>query len=497
MAQPFIAVDDGPAGVPACFARPAEIITAGSLEAVPAALAALDRALGRGDWVAGFASYELGYAFEPRLAPLLPAARRLPLLAFGVFGPPGPAAPAAAGGAVGPFRPAWDFATYRAAFDRVADYISAGDIYQVNLTMPLRGRWQGDPAAIAARLAARQPVGHGALVALPGATLVSRSPELFFALDGTGGIEARPMKGTARRDADPVRDAGLRAELGQDAKNRAENLMIVDLLRNDIGRIAEIGSVRVPELFAVESYATVHQMVSRVTGRLVPGTRLSQVFAALFPCGSVTGAPKLRAMEIIRELEPWPREAYCGAIGWAAPDGRASFNVAIRTIALHPDGEAVLNVGGGLVAELHRGIGIRGGPVESALRRPAPGDLKLIETFRWEPGAGFVRLDAHLARLAAGAAVLGIAIARGAIDRALASVGGVEVLRVRLTLALDGRVEVVAAPLGPARAVWTVVVAEAAARLARSVAGDQDRPSGDATTRRGPPCRRASTRRCS
>ena len=194
-------------------------------------------------------------------------------------------------------------------------------------------------------------MGHGALVQLPGATLVSRSPELFFALDGRGGIEARPMKGTAAREADPARDAAAAAALGRDEKNRAENLMIVDLLRNDISRIAEIGSVRVPELFAVESYATVHQMVSRVVGRLEPGTRLSRVFAALFPCGSVTGAPKIRAMEIIRALEPEPRGAYCGAIGWAGPDGRASFNVAIRTLALYPGGEAVLNVGGGVVAD--------------------------------------------------------------------------------------------------------------------------------------------------
>ncbi len=336
MAEAFIEVDRGPADAPARFARPSRIIRAEDLDAVPAALAALDGALAGGAWVAGFASYELGYAFEPRLAPLLPAGRRLPLLAFGVFGPPGPAVPAEAGGWVGPFRPAWDFAAYGRAFERVAAYIRAGDIYQANLTMPLEGRWAGEPAAIYASLAARQPVGNGALVALPGVTLLSRSPELFFALDGAGGIEARPMKGTARRDADPERDAGLREALGRDGKNRAENLMIVDLLRNDIGRIAEIGSVRVPELFAVESYATVHQMVSRVTGRLLPGMRLPQVLAALFPCGSVTGAPKLRAMEIIRELEPWPREAYCGAIGWAAPDGRASFNVAIRTLALHP-----------------------------------------------------------------------------------------------------------------------------------------------------------------
>ena len=295
--------------------------------------------------------YELGYTFEPRLEALMPAVRRVPLLEFGVFGPPGDVEAREPGGSLGAFRPEWDLGAYRTAFERVAEYIAAGDIYQANLTMPLRGSWSGDPAAINAALAERQPVGHGALVHMPGATLVSRSPELFFALDGAGGIEARPMKGTAPRGTDPARDAALRDGLALDAKNRAENLMIVDLLRNDISRLAEVGSVRVPELFAVESYATVHQMVSRVAGRVLPGTTLSQVFAALFPCGSVTGAPKLRAMEIIRELEPGARDAYCGAIGWAAPDGRAAFNVAIRTLALYPDGEAVLNVGGGVVAD--------------------------------------------------------------------------------------------------------------------------------------------------
>ncbi|HET9067484.1 MAG TPA: aminodeoxychorismate synthase component I [Amaricoccus sp.] len=351
MAEAFIEVDSGPDGAPARFAGASALVVARELAAVPAALDALERALAGGAWVAGFASYELGYAFETRLARLLPARRRLPLLAFGVFAAPGPARPAAAGGWLGPLRPDWDAAAYAAAFARVAAYIRAGDIYQANLTMPLRGPWGGEPAALHARLAAAQPVGHGALVVLPGATLASRSPELFFALDGAGGIEARPMKGTAAREGDAARDAAVAAALGRDEKNRAENLMIVDLLRNDISRIAEVGSVRVPELFRVESYATVHQMVSRVVGRLRPGTRLGEVFAALFPCGSVTGAPKVRAMEIIRELEPWPRDAYCGAIGWAAPDGRASFSVAIRTLALYPGGEAVLNVGGGVVAD--------------------------------------------------------------------------------------------------------------------------------------------------
>jgi len=348
----FIEVENGPDGVPARFAAPAARVTAWEPGAVPAALASVDAALGAGAWVAGYASYELGYAFEPRLLPLLPAGRRLPLLDFGVFpAGPGAAKPAAPGGVLAPFRPRLRRDDYRAAFARVADYIRAGDIYQVNLTLPMDGQWRGDPAAIRAALAARQPVGFGALVALGRTVLVSRSPELFFALDGRGGIEARPMKGTAPRDPDPERDAALARALAADPKNRAENLMIVDLLRNDIGRIAEIGSVQVPALYAVEAYATVHQMVSRVAGRLVPGTTLSRVLAALFPCGSVTGAPKVRAMEIIRELEPWPRDAYCGAIGWAAPDGRAAFNVAIRTLTLYPGGTAVLNVGGGVVAD--------------------------------------------------------------------------------------------------------------------------------------------------
>ena len=353
MAEAFIEVDRGPAGAPARFARPTEIVSAPELDAVPAALAALDRALGGGAWVAGFASYELGYAFEPRLAPLLPAGRRLPLLAFGVFGPPGPAR---AGGA-GRLARAVPAGLGRRRLRR--GLRAGGGLHPRGRHLPgepdhaaRAARWGGTPAAIHARLAARQPVGHGALVVLPGATLLSRSPELFFALDGAGGIEARPMKGTAPREPDPARDAGLAAALGRDEKNRAENLMIVDLLaqRHLADRRDRVGA-RCRSSSRSRAMPRCTRWSSRVTGRLLPGTRLARVFAALFPCGSVTGAPKLRAMQIIRELEPWPREAYCGAIGWAAPDGRASFNVAIRTLALYPDGEAVLNVGGGVVAD--------------------------------------------------------------------------------------------------------------------------------------------------
>ena len=348
----FIELDDGPGGAPARFARPARMIIAREADEVPGALASLDAALAAGEWLAGYAAYELGYALEPRLAPLMPEGRRTPLLLFGVFpGGPESVAARAPGGGLTPPEPRWGFDDYARAFGRVADYIRAGDIYQANLTLPMDARWSGDPGAIQAALAAGQPVGHGALVRLGEVALISRSPELFFALDGAGGIEARPMKGTAPRDRDRARDAALRDALARDEKNRAENLMIVDLLRNDVSRVAALGSVEVPELFRVESYATVHQMVSRVTGRLVAGTRLAALLRALFPCGSVTGAPKVRAMEIIREVEPWPRDAYCGAIGWAGPDGRAAFNVAIRTLALYPGGAAVLNVGGGIVAD--------------------------------------------------------------------------------------------------------------------------------------------------
>jgi len=151
------------------------------------------------------------------------------------------------------------------------------------------------------------------------------------------------------RHPDPAQDAALAASLKNSAKNRAENIMIVDLLRNDIGRLCEPGSVQVPELFNVQSYATVHQMISRVQGQSRPGLSLHDLFGALFPCGSVTGAPKIRAMEIIRELEPAPRGVYCGSIGWIAPDGSAELNVAIRTLSLFDNGEVLMNVGGGVV----------------------------------------------------------------------------------------------------------------------------------------------------
>ena len=187
------------------------------------------------------------------------------------------------------------------------------------------------------------------MVSLGDPVVLSRSPELFFAIDQDGVIESRPMKGTAPRGATKAEDAGIIDFLRNDPKNQAENRMIVDLLRNDISRISEVGTLDVPELFAIETYPTVHQMVSTVRARLLPDLTIAEIFAALFPCGSITGAPKIRAMEVIRALETTPRDAYCGAIGWIAPGGPMRFNVAIRTISLFAGGKAVYNVGGGVV----------------------------------------------------------------------------------------------------------------------------------------------------
>lgn len=343
-----IRFDHGPTGAAAQFACPVAQIVAHDADQVPQALAAMAQAQAQGLWLAGYATYELGYALEPRLAPLMPVDRRLPLLQFGIYDAPGAAVPLQGGGALEELRPRWDAVRYAQAFGRVHDYIGAGDIYQANLTFPIDAQAKGGARGLYATLAAQQPVGHGALVELEGKALLSRSPELFFRTDAAGRIQTRPMKGTLPRLPDPEADARQRAILAGDEKNQAENLMIVDLLRNDISRICQAGTVRVPELFAVETYATVHQMVSTVQGRLQPGIGLGDILRALFPCGSITGAPKLRAMEILRDLEPWPRDAYCGTIGWAAPDGRSEFNVAIRTILLEGT-RATLNVGGGLV----------------------------------------------------------------------------------------------------------------------------------------------------
>lgn len=242
-----------------------------------------------------------------------------------------------------------DRAGYGAAFARVLDYIGAGDCYQVNLAQRFSCTVEGDPWVCYRRLRELNPAAFGAYLNLPWVQVLSVSPERFLRVaDGT--VETKPIKGTRPRSPDLREDRRLAGELLASAKDRAENVMIVDLLRNDLGKVCATGSVRVPKLCALESFPTVHHLVSTVSGRLTPGRHSVDLLRACFPGGSITGAPKLRAMEIIEELEPQRRGVYCGAIGYIGFDGAMDTNIAIRTMT-HRHGLLRFWAGGGLVAD--------------------------------------------------------------------------------------------------------------------------------------------------
>ncbi|WP_367280010.1 chorismate-binding protein [Sphingomonas sp. LHG3406-1] len=404
MKAPFLLFDDArPGGHARLYRQPVGEIVARTMDEVVPALAALQQAVRGGAHAAGFLAYEAGYALDPALAG---AARqgKGPLLWFGLFdGHEAVEAeallPDPAGAIAGAPEPLVARGDYLAAVERVHGQLRAGGYYQANLTFPCRVAVAGSPAALYARLRRSAAAGWGALIRHPEGWLASLSPEQFFTIrDGV--IEARPMKGTAGPLAD---DAVLTA----DAKSRAENLMIVDLLRNDLARVAEAGSVAVPELFAIERYPTVTQMVSRVTARLRDGLDAVDVLRTIFPCGSVTGAPKVAAMLALRVLEPSPRGAYCGAAGWIEPGGDARFSVLIRTLQIGSDaGEAMLGLGSGLVVDSiavdEWAECLSKGAFVSRDRQ----SIDLIETMRFDPHDGMIELDRHLDRMKASAAAL-------------------------------------------------------------------------------------------
>lgn len=361
--NPFVLLDDARAegGTDArLYVAPVEIVEAWRVEEVPGALDRLERAAGRGLHIAGFLGYEAGLALERRLGAIATeGAGDAPLLWFGLFercervaaGAVEALLPDPMGGAVGAPMPLIGPDAYRAAFDKVIGLIRAGDIYQANLTFPCAVPLTGDPRAVYAAVRQHARAGYGGIVFTGTHWLLSFSPELFFTLH-EGRLTARPMKGTAARGLDAAGDAAAIAALRDDPKQRAENLMIVDLLRNDLSRVAQPGSVAVPELFHVETYPTVHQMTSTVQADIAPGLGAVDVLRAIFPCGSITGAPKLRAMEVIHAVEAGPRGPYTGSIGHIAPDGNAAFNVAIRTI-FFKEGDAMgrIGLGSGVVSD--------------------------------------------------------------------------------------------------------------------------------------------------
>jgi para-aminobenzoate synthetase/4-amino-4-deoxychorismate lyase len=440
-----------------CFRSPVSVIRADGPEQVPQALAVLADALAQGRHLAGYFAYELGYVLEPRLAPLMPPKRPTPLLWFGVF--EGPSAPPQPQGRAyaGPLYTEWDKTAYAARFARIRAYIAAGDIYQANLSFRGQFAFAGEALALYRDLAARSGAGHCAFVDDGERQVLSLSPELFFDLSPDGALTARPMKGTAPRGGNTVSDAEARAALAASEKNRAENLMIVDLLRNDLGRIAQTGSVGVRDLFAVETYPTLHTMVSTVTASLKRGTAIAEIVKALFPCGSVTGAPKIRAMQVIREAEESPRGVYCGAIGHFSPDGSARFNVAIRTLTIK-GGQGELGIGGGVVQDSQVDEEYAECLLKARFFIDAYRPLELIETLKFD--SAFMRIDRHLARLENSAQVFGMPFERGraiaALEESVAGKPGP--LRVRLTLNAQGGFACIAVPLPETKAPWRYAI---------------------------------------
>ena len=351
---------------------------------------------------------------------------------------------------------------YNANFARLQNEIADGETYQANYTVPFECGFAGASEAASgdgdrvwfAELARAQGAGFCAWLDLGRHRVLSLSPELFFRLDGSE-ILARPMKGTARRGSTPDDDAARRAALAQSPKDRAENVMIVDLMRSDLGRVAAPGSVSVSRLFHVETYPTLFQMTSDVRATLKRGAGLAEVLAALFPCGSVTGAPKVRTMQLIRELEPHPRGLYCGAIGLIEPGGgRATFSVAIRTVLLDQEaGLARFGVGGGVTHDSEAAAEYAECLTKMRFLTPPGQDLELLESLLLLRGR-YPLLERHLARLARSAGHFGFALDEGALRQRLAGLAEAHPagrFKARLVLARDGSLTVEAAPLAGGR----------------------------------------------
>jgi len=439
--SPFVLLDGWEGGAGRLYRHPAEIVEARTLAEVRPAL---ERLRSAGREAAGFLAYEAGHALEPKLERL--GSGEAPLLWLGLFEQAEAVdvqalLPSPDGAWAGGPRPRIARAAYLEAVGTVQAHILDGDVYQANLTFEADVATAGHPLALYAALRRRARAGWGAVVFTGREWILSLSPELFFTLEG-GRITARPMKGTA-----PVGSAP--EALRCDPKQRAENLMIVDLLRNDLSRVAARGSVAVPRLFEVERYPTLLQMTSTVTAELREGLGPIDVIEAIFPCGSITGAPKIRAQELLHGIEGRPRGVYTGSIGRVAPGGEAAFNVAIRTLVMR-NGEdgARLGLGSGIVADSRgadewRECLAKGAFVETERR------FDLIETMRFDPEEGLADLERHLARMKRSAEALGFAFdrhgARNELQAATFALRGPR--KVRLRLARRGAIAVEARPL--------------------------------------------------
>ena len=441
------------------FSSPHRVLVANSLSEVAPVLNEVDKPTREGSWAFGYVAYEAAPGLDAGLAVCDRQPNSPPLAWFGLSDEPVRVPPVSPSPGEGrhynatTWQPGWTSAEYRRDIARIRERIADGDIYECNLTVRLRSKVNGDLAQLYADLALNQQTHYGAYLDMGQHVIASASPELFFQWAGDR-LLTRPMKGTAARGRTQREDLERVQELLHSVKERAENVIVVDLLRNDVSRVAAAGTVSVPVLCVPERYETVWQLTSDVTGRVPEGTSLLEVFRALFPCGSVTGAPKQRAMEIIREVENNPRGVYCGAIGLVAPPGagpRAQFSVAIRTVAAdRASGCAVYGTGGAItwasdpdeeLAEVHD---------KAAILHTHYRDFHLIETMAHIPGAGVRHLDRHMNRLNSSAQYFCFAFDPGRVKAEVAAVTEhAGSARVRLVLTRCGEVSVELSPLPP------------------------------------------------
>jgi para-aminobenzoate synthetase/4-amino-4-deoxychorismate lyase len=446
--------DDLTVGSALEFPEVEQVLVASEPGQVAGVLDEVERRTAAGAWAFGFVAYEAASGLDPVLTTRAPV-DGLPLAWFGITETPqsaGPPAPGPGGWPTGSWLPEWDERLHRTAVREVRSRIAAGETYQCNLTTRLTRAVAGDPEELYRDLALAQRGAYNAYLDTGRFVVASASPELFFELSGDR-IRMRPMKGTAARGRTVAEDERIVTRLRSSPKERAENVMIVDLVRNDLARVATAGSVRVPRLLHAERFETVHQLTSDVTARLRPDVGLTGIFRALFPCGSVTGAPKARTMELIRDVEDSPRGVYCGAIGLVAPPGaplRARFSVAIRTVLVDRErGSATYGTGGGITWSSRPRAEYAELLAKARVLDTRPSGFHLLETMRHE--AGRLRsLDAHLARVTASATYFGFrfepAAVRAALDERLAGAGDA---RVRLRCYRDGSVGVDVEALPP------------------------------------------------
>ncbi|MEM8531727.1 MAG: aminodeoxychorismate synthase component I [Chloroflexota bacterium] len=435
---------------PVCFTNPVQVIAATEIEEVQSVLRLVQRAVDKGFYAAGFVSYEAAPAFDSAF--VVRTGNQLPLAWFGLFEAPTPL--------LQPTNDAFHLSNWtpdvrESEFaDRIAAIRSAierGDTYQVNYTLRLHAQFEGDDWALYQHLYRAQQAHYCAYLNLGRYRILSVSPELFFRWDGAQ-LMTRPMKGTMPRGRWLEEDKVYAAQLAASEKDRAENLMIVDLLRNDIGRVAAIGSVQVPELFTVERYPTVWQMTSTITAETHPDTTLNDIMTALFPCGSITGAPKISTMQYIAELENSPRDVYCGAIGYMAPGNQAVFNVAIRTVLLDTQtNQAVYGVGSGITWDSTATGEYAEVQTKAALLTEPQPMFELLETLLLDHG-NYTLLDRHLQRLSDSAEYFGIPLTPDTVRKSLVEYAQKyqnEMRRVRLLMARDGTPRLESTPYQP------------------------------------------------